>query len=218
MESLALRGCSSSFGCFFLSSGRGYAVRRGRRWRRTFPGLSCIARQPNRRQGSAKALQTCTQDIRRLTHRTRGGLCWGGCATCGEMSPEGTPMGAMRTLRPSSGTRLLEAAPPARRPVAAVGETPRPGTGAPWGEPRSRRAHGPGGPGAVAVAPPSSADLRVTRRGRRRAWGAALVAAPSAWTEAAEPPVRALYVRWCGRRGVVRPLPIPIRQHQNRSS
>lgn len=43
-----------------------------RPWRRAFLGFSFTARQPNRRQGSAKALKTFKQEIRRLTHRTRG--------------------------------------------------------------------------------------------------------------------------------------------------
>jgi RNA-directed DNA polymerase len=48
-----------------------------RPWRRTFLGFSFTARQPNRRQVSAKVLKTFTQEIRRLTHRTRGvSLLW----------------------------------------------------------------------------------------------------------------------------------------------
>jgi RNA-directed DNA polymerase len=44
-----------------------------RPWRRTFRGFSCTARQPNRRQVSAKALKTCKPELRRLPYRTRGG-------------------------------------------------------------------------------------------------------------------------------------------------
>jgi RNA-directed DNA polymerase len=48
-----------------------------RPWRRTFLGFSFTARQPNRRQVSAKALKAFKQEIRRLTHRTRGvSLLW----------------------------------------------------------------------------------------------------------------------------------------------
>lgn len=43
-----------------------------RPWRRTFLGCSVTARQPNRRQVSAKALKAFKREIRRLTHRTRG--------------------------------------------------------------------------------------------------------------------------------------------------
>jgi RNA-directed DNA polymerase len=43
-----------------------------RPWRRTFLGFSFTGRQPNRRQVSVKALKAFKQEIRRLTHRTRG--------------------------------------------------------------------------------------------------------------------------------------------------
>jgi RNA-directed DNA polymerase len=43
-----------------------------RPWRRTFLGFSCTARQPNRRQVSAKALKAFKRAIRRLTPRPRG--------------------------------------------------------------------------------------------------------------------------------------------------
>jgi RNA-directed DNA polymerase len=43
-----------------------------RPWRRTFLGFSFTARQPNRRQVSAKALKAFKREIRRLTRRTRG--------------------------------------------------------------------------------------------------------------------------------------------------
>ncbi len=43
-----------------------------RPWRRTFFGFSFKGRQPHRRQVSVKALKAFKQEIRRLTHRTRG--------------------------------------------------------------------------------------------------------------------------------------------------
>jgi RNA-directed DNA polymerase len=43
-----------------------------RPWRRTFLGLTCTGHRPNRRRVSAKALKACTQEVRRLTFRTRG--------------------------------------------------------------------------------------------------------------------------------------------------
>jgi RNA-directed DNA polymerase len=43
-----------------------------RPWRRTFLGFSFTGRQPNRRQVGVKALKAFKQEIRHLTHRTRG--------------------------------------------------------------------------------------------------------------------------------------------------
>jgi hypothetical protein len=145
-------------------------------------------RQPNRRQVRAKALKAFKQDIRRLTHRTRGGPAVGGArraAICHRLVRLLWLGGSDGRLQ---GTRLLDSATPARLPVEAMGATARPGTGTPWGGPRSCLEHGQVGPWAVAGTPQSGADLRVTRRVFRRAWGSSRVSAPASLTESAEPP------------------------------
>ena len=43
-----------------------------RPWRRTFLGFTFTGHRPNRRRVSEKALKACTQEVRRLTFRTRG--------------------------------------------------------------------------------------------------------------------------------------------------
>lgn len=59
-----------------------------RPWRRTFLGFSFTARQPNRRQVSAKALKTFKQEIRRLTHRI--GATFGSHGGDGDTGNSGT--------------------------------------------------------------------------------------------------------------------------------
>ena len=61
----------------FLERRRKLAVNAAKRavdrpWRRTFLGVTCTGRRPNRRRVSDKALKACKEEVRRRTFRTRG--------------------------------------------------------------------------------------------------------------------------------------------------